>query len=66
MYTTEERVILLLTFGSDGSMSASGSAGLGFDPQRGSKFSFENFQPRARSGADVHFLIARLYITVLD
>ena len=25
---------------SDGSMSTSGSAGLGFDPQRGSKFSF--------------------------
>ena len=32
--------------GSDGSMSASGSAGLGFDPRRDSKFSFENFQPR--------------------
>ena len=32
--------------GSDGSMSASGSAGLGFDPRRGSKFSFENFQPQ--------------------
>ena len=32
--------------GSDGTMSASGSAGPGFDPQRGSKFSFENFQPR--------------------
>ena len=31
---------------SDGSMSASGSAGLGFNPWRGSKFSFENFQPR--------------------
>ena len=31
--------------GSDGSMSASGSAGPGFDPRRGSKFSFENFQP---------------------
>ena len=28
--------------GSDGSMSASGSAGPGFDPRRGSKFSFEN------------------------
>ena len=27
------------------SMSASGSAGPGFDPRRGSKFSFENFQP---------------------
>ena len=33
--------------GSDGSMSASGSAGPGFDPLRGSKFSFENFQPRS-------------------
>ena len=32
--------------GSDGSMSAFGSAGPGFDPRRGSKFSFENFQPR--------------------
>ena len=32
--------------GSDGSMSASGSAGPGIDPPRGSKFSFENFQPR--------------------
>ena len=32
--------------GSGGSMSASGSAGPGFDPQRGSKFSFENFQPQ--------------------
>ena len=31
--------------GSDGSMSASGSAGPGFDPRRGSKFSFENIQP---------------------
>ena len=32
--------------GSDGSMSASGSVGSGFNPRRGSKFSFENFQPR--------------------
>ena len=32
--------------GSDGRMSASGSAGPGFDTWRGSKFSFENFQPR--------------------
>ena len=31
--------------GLDGSMSASGSAGLGFDSRWGSKFSFENFQP---------------------
>ena len=33
--------------GLDGSMSASGSAGPGFDPRRGSKFSFENFQLRS-------------------
>ena len=45
--------------GSDGSMSASGSAGLGLDLRWGSKFSFENFQPWG-------FLITRLYITVLD
>ena len=32
--------------GSDGSMSASGPAGPGFDPWRGCKFSFENFKPR--------------------
>ena len=32
--------------GSDGRMSASGSAGPGFDPRRDSKFSFENFQLR--------------------
>ena len=32
--------------GSDGSLSASGSAGPGFDAWQGSKFSFENFQPR--------------------
>ena len=31
----------------DGGMSASGSAGPGFDPWQGSKFSFENFQPRS-------------------
>ena len=44
---------IILTFswkarraGSDGSMSASGSAGPGFDPRRGSKFSFENLKPR--------------------
>ena len=36
--------------GSDGSMSASGSAGSGFDPLRGSKFSFEYFQPRSQEG----------------
>ena len=32
--------------GLDGGMSASDSAGPGFDPRRGRKFSFENFQPR--------------------
>ena len=32
--------------GSDGSMSASDSAGPEFDPRRVSKFSFENFQHR--------------------
>ena len=52
--------------GSDGSMSASGSAGPGFDPWRGNKFSFEIFNLGARRGGDVHFLIARLYITGLD
>ena len=36
--------------GSDGSMSASGSTGLGFNPRRGSKFSIENFQPRGYEG----------------
>ena len=39
-------VLLACPAGSDGSMSASGSAGPEFDPRRGSKFSFENFQPR--------------------
>ena len=34
-------IILAQTF------SASGSAGLRFDPRRGSEFSFENFQPRS-------------------
>ena len=31
---------------SDGITSASDSAGPGFDPRRGSQFSFENFQLR--------------------
>ena len=38
----------------------------GSDPRRGSKFSFENFNLWARRGGDVHFIIVRLYITVLD
>ena len=29
-------------------------------------FNFKIFNLRARRGGDVHFLIARLYITVLD
>ena len=36
--------------GSDDSMSTPGSAGLGFDPRRSSKFAFENFQPRGLEG----------------
>ena len=52
--------------GSDGSMSASGSAGPGFDPGGVVNFNLKNFNLRARRGGDVHFLIARLYITVLD
>ena len=47
--------------GSDGSMSASGSVGPGFDPG-GVKI----FNLGARRGGDVHSLIARLYITGLD
>ena len=46
---------------SDDSMSSSGSAGLGFDPRRGSKFNLG-----AKRGGNLHFLIARLYITGLD
>ena len=52
--------------GSDGSTSATSSAGPGFDPRQGRKFSFETFNLGARRGGDVHFLIARLYITGLD
>ena len=52
--------------GSDGSMSASGSAGPGFDPKGVVNFHLKLFNLGARSGGDVHFLFARLYITVLD
>ena len=52
--------------GSDGSMSASGSAGPGSIPGRVVNFHFKIFNLGARRGGDVHFLIARLYITVLD
>ena len=38
--------INIVCAGSDGSLSASGSAGPGFDPRWGSKFLLENFQPR--------------------
>ena len=48
-----DNLAIIITFcfasrraGSDGSMSASGSAGPGFYPRRGCKFSFENFRPR--------------------
>ena len=58
-YVGEYSIIIFSSFklarraGSDGSMSASGSAGPGFNLG-------------ARRGGDVHFLIARLYITGLD
>ena len=44
--------------GSDGSMSASGSTGLGFNPWQ--------VNLGARRGGDVHFLITRLNFTGLD
>ena len=49
-----------------GSMSASGSGGPGFDPGGVVNFHLKIFNLVARRGGDVHFLIARLYITVLD
>ena len=52
--------------GSDGSTSASGSAGPGFDPGGVVNFHLKIFNLGARSGVDVHFLIAILYITDLD
>ena len=53
--------------GSDGSMSDSGSAGPGFNPPGGVvNFQLKIFNLCARRGGDVHFLIARLFITVLD
>ena len=52
--------------GSDGSMSASGSADPGFDPGGVVNFHFKIFNLGARKGGDVHFLIARLYITGLN
>ena len=52
--------------GSDGSMSASGSAGPGFDPGGVANFHLKIFNLGAVRDGDLHFLIARLYITVLD
>ena len=52
--------------GSDGSMSASCSAGPGFDPGGVVNFHLRIFNLEIRRGGDVHFLIARLYITWLD
>ena len=52
--------------GSDGIMSASGPAGLEFDPRRVENFCLKIFNLEATRGGDVHFLIARLYITDLD
>ena len=52
--------------GSDGSMSASGSADPGFDPRGVANFHLKIFNPEARRGGYAHFLIARLYITGQD
>ena len=49
-----------------GSMSASGSAGPGFNPCRVVNFDLKIFNLGTRRCGDVHFLIARLYITGLD
>ena len=46
--------------GSDGSMSASGSADPGFDPRGVVNFHLKIFNLGARRGGDVHFLMARL------
>ena len=50
--------------GSDGSMSASGSAGS--IPGGVVNIHLKIFNLGARRGGDVHFLVARLYITGLD
>ena len=47
-------------------MSASGSAGPGFDPGGVVNFHLKIFNLGARRGGDVHFVIARLYITGMD
>ena len=52
--------------GSDGSMSASDSAGPGSIPSGVVNFNLKIFSLGARRGGDVHFLIARLHITGLD
>ena len=51
---------------SDGGMSGSGSAGPGLVPGEVVKFNLKIFNLRARRGGDVHFIIARLYMTGLD
>ena len=43
-----------------------GSAGPGFNPGGVVNFNLKIFNLGARRGEDVHFLIARLCITVLD
>ena len=52
MFTPHQMTYILIArrAGSEGSMSASGSAGPGFDPRHGRKFSFENFQPWGQEG----------------
>ena len=52
--------------GSDGNMSASGSAGPGFVPGGVVNFHLKIFNLGARSGGDVHFLITGLYIMGLN
>ena len=56
------RITIIPRAGSDGSMSAYGSASPGFDPRRDSKFSTSGLG----GDGDVHFLIARFYIIGLD
>ena len=52
--------------GSDGSMSASGSTGPGIDSGGVVNFHLKIFNLGARRDGDLHFLIARFYIIVLD
>ena len=52
--------------GSDGSMSCLVQQVRGSIPGGGVNFHLKIFNLRARRSADLHFLIARLYIRVLD